>query len=184
MGGCLSFVNPRYCLNCKQSTTFLCCRAPPPGWVDEYCAATKGKLDLFAVHQYSGVECKVQDRQAGGWSFMDLQHTLKFGDFVAKWVKVRDANMSADTGIFVEETASTVVGGRCQCTAVHLPVHVLSRTLVALCCHLDRRHSAGFPPSTADAHSMLMAASLPRLCQRKRPLHRRVLLATSDGRLR
>eukprot|EP00729_Bicosta_minor_P023300 gene23300-12467_t len=33
-------------------------RAPPPGWVDEYCDATRGKLDLFAVHQYSGVDCK------------------------------------------------------------------------------------------------------------------------------
>ena len=54
-------------------------RAPPPGWVDDYCAATKGKLDLFAVHQYSGVDCKGPDRQEGGWSFMDLQHTLKFG---------------------------------------------------------------------------------------------------------
>ena len=29
-------------------------RAPPPGWIDAYCAATHGKLDLFAVHQYVG----------------------------------------------------------------------------------------------------------------------------------
>ena len=42
---------------------------------------------------------------------MNLQKTLKFGDFVANMVKVRDANMSASTGIFVEETASAVVGG-------------------------------------------------------------------------
>ena len=33
-------------------------RRPPPGWVDEYCAATHGKLDLFAVHEYLGVNCK------------------------------------------------------------------------------------------------------------------------------
>ena len=42
---------------------------------------------------------------------MNLQKTLNFGKGVQKWVAVRDASMASTTGIFVEETASAVVGG-------------------------------------------------------------------------
>ena len=42
---------------------------------------------------------------------MDLRKTLNFGKFVKNWVQIRDEKMAASTGIFVEETASAVVGG-------------------------------------------------------------------------
>ena len=61
-------------------------RAPPPGWVNEYITATKGELDLYSVHQYLGVDCKGPDRQQGGWSYVDLRHTLGYGKFVAAQV--------------------------------------------------------------------------------------------------
>ena len=73
---------------------------------------------------------------------------------MAKWVKVRDANMSADTGIFVEETASTVVGGCVNASDrfidgfYWLPAMARTPTLA-----LFSRRSSLLPSASADVRS-------------------------------
>jgi hypothetical protein len=81
--------------------------AYPQAWLDDFVDATRGALDMFAVHIYAGVD----KADATGYSFVNRSTYRGFGADIARWVAYRDARMAPTTGINVEETAAAVVGG-------------------------------------------------------------------------
>ena len=76
-------------------------------WLEDFMNATRGALDMFAVHVYGGVDCT----DATGVSFVARATYAGWHKAVDEWVSYRDRFMAPTTGIFIEETASAPIGG-------------------------------------------------------------------------
>jgi len=79
----------------------------PLSWFEGFWQETFGKLAMFSVHSYGGVDCK----DTTGNSFISRKTYQGFLGNLKGLVKQRDQYMAPTTGLLIEETASAPIGG-------------------------------------------------------------------------